>query len=180
MAINKDYDAVRYETETFWVKTWALLKIIGFYLLLFVMTILAIHLYAYLGRIVIQNAVILTVLAALVSHWLVPPERPNQIIALKRDLFLYLGGMIGGYFIITMMNQIDATQLGVSLGLNAGQTQANAAQGWISMLIQFTMIGAPIGFVSYEVKRIWTFYGFGHGRVTKRKRMEQLQKNIVR
>jgi len=180
MAINRDYDAVRYKTDTFWVKAWALLKIVGFYLLLFVMAILAIHLYAYLGRLIIQNAVILTILSALVSYWLVPPERPNQIIAVKRNLFLYLGGLLGAYFIITNMNQIDATQLGVSLGLNAGQSQANAAQGWITMITQFLMLGAPIGFVSYEVKRIWTFYGFGHGRVTKRKRMEQLQKNIVR
>lgn len=180
MASNKDYDAVRYRTETFGVKTWAAMKIALFYLLLFAMAVIAIRLYAYLGRLIIQNAVILTVLACLLSYWLVPPERPNQVIALKRNLFLYLGGLIGAYFIIINMNQIDTSQLGVSLGLNAGETQTNAAQGWIVMLTQFLMIGSPIGFVSYEIKRIWTFYGFGHGRVTKRKRMEQLQKNIVR
>ena len=180
MAINRDYDAVRYKTETFGVKAWALLKISAFYLLLFVMALVAIKIYAYLGRLVIQNAIILTVIACLVSYWLVPPERPNQIMAVKRNLFLYLGGLIGAYFIISMMSQIDSSQLGVSIGLNAGQTQQNAAQGWIVMLTQFLMIGSPIGFVSYEVKRIWTFYGFGHGRVTKRKRVEQLQKNIVR
>lgn len=180
MAINRDYDAVRYKTETFGVKTWALVKIIAYYLLLFVMALVAIRLYAYLGRVVIQNAVILTILASFISYCIVAPERPNQVIALKRNLFLYLGGLIGAYFIISNMNQLDATQLGVSLGLNAGQTQSNAAQGWIVMMTQFLMIGSPIGFVSYEVKRIWTFYGFGHGRVTKRKRAEQLQKNIVR
>lgn len=180
MAINRDYDAVRYKTDTFWVKTWALLKIVAYYLLLFVMAVVAIDLYAYLGRKVILTAVILVTLSSLVSYWLVPPERPNQVMAVKRNLFLYLGGLIGAYFIITNINSIDSTQLGVSLGLNAGQTQTNAAQGWITMITQFTMIGTPIGFVSYEVKRIWTFYGFGHGKVTKRKRMEQLQKNIVR
>lgn len=180
MAINKEYDAIRYKPETGLVKTWALLKIVAYYMLLFIMSVLTIHLYAYLGRIVIQNAVLATIGATLMSYWLIPPERPNQIIALKRNLFLYLGGLLGAYFIITNMNQIDASQLGVSLGLNAGQAQTNAVQGWITMITQFSMIGAPIGFVSYEIKRIWTFYGFGHGRVTKRKRMEQLQKTIVR
>ena len=63
MASNKDYDAVRYRTETFGVKTWAAMKIALFYLLLFAMAVIAIRLYAYLGRLIIQNAVILTVLA---------------------------------------------------------------------------------------------------------------------
>lgn len=180
MAINKDYSATRYKTETFGEKAWAALKIIAYNLLLFVMALLAVKLYAYLGRLIILTACILTTLACLMSYWIVPPDRPNSIIALKRNLFLYLGGLIGAYFIINKMNTIDTAQLGVSLGLNAGQTQTNAAQGWITMMTQFLMIGTPIGFVSYEVKRIFTFYGFGHGRVTKRKRMEQLQKNIVR
>lgn len=180
MAINKDYDAVRYQTETMAEKAFAALKIFAFYTLLLVMAVVDIYLYAYLGRTLILYAVLFTALACLVSYWLVPPERPNQIIALKRNLFLYLGGLMGAYFIIMNLNTIDSSQLGVSLGLNAGQTQANASQGWITMMVQFLMIGSPIGFVSYEVKRIWTFYGFGHGRVTKRKRAEQLQKNIVR
>lgn len=180
MAINKDYTVQRYKTETFGGKAWAATKIIAYDSLLFVLTLVAVKLYAYLGRIVVLNAVLLTIAACLLSYWIVPPDRPNSIIALKRNLLMYLGGLIGAYFIVNQMNQLDSSQLGVSLGLNAGQTQTNAAQGWISMMAQFLMIGSPIGFVSYELKRIWTFYGFGHGRVTKRKRMEQLQKNIVR
>lgn len=180
MAINKDYGAARYSAGTGLEKAYGALKITAFYSLLFIMAVLDIYLYAYLGRTVIMYAVIFTSIACIVSHWLVPNDRPNQMIALKRNLFLYLGALIGAYFIITNMNAIDSSQLGVSLGLNAGQTQANAGQGWITMMVQFLMLGAPIGFVSYEVKRIWTYYGFGTRRVTKRQRAEQLQRNIVR
>ena len=180
MAINKDYEVTRYKTETFTQKLWSMSKIFAFYLLLFILAIVDIHLYAYLGQAVILTAVLLTILACLISYWLVPTERPNQIIALKRNMFMYLSGLLGAFIIIFNMNKLDANQIGISLGLNAGQTQTNAAQGWITMMTQFLMLGAPIGFVSYEFKRIWTFYGFGHGKVTKRKRIEQLQKNIVR
>lgn len=180
MAINQDFTASRYITETGQGKAWEALKIFAFYLVLFVMLVVAVYDYAYLGRLVILNATLLIMLASLISYWKVPTERPNQIIALKRNLFIYLGIMILAYYALYLINLMDANQLGVSLGLNAGQTQTNAVQGWISMAIQFVMFGMPLSFIGYEVKRIWTYYGFGLGHVTKRKRMEQLQKNIVR
>lgn len=180
MAINKDYTSARFETETFGIKVVEAIKIFGFDLMLFAMTLIAVKLYSYLG----YNAILWGVLAisgsSLLSYCLVPTDRPNMIISCKRNLFLYVGAMIGGYFIIQKLNGIDATQLGVSMGLSAGQTQSNAAVGWLTTIIPFTMIGTPIGLVGYEVKRIGQFYGFGNGRVTKRKRMEQLQRTIVK
>ena len=99
---------------------------------------------------------------------------------MKRNLFIYAGALIGAHFIITQLNTLDANTLGVSLGLSTGEVVNNASLGWIQMMIQFLIIGTPISHVGYEVKRIWTFYGFGFGKVTKRKRQEQLQKTIVR
>lgn len=180
MAINKDYRAVRYKTETQRGQVFEALKIFAFYFSLFVMLVLTVYYYAHLGRMIILNAVILMVLACLLSYWKVPTERPNQITAIKRNLFLYLGGLLLAYFAVSLMGNIDANQLGVSLGLNAGQTQANAAQGWVTMLVLFAVFSVPFASISYEMKRIWQYYGFGFGHVTKRKRMEQLQKTIVR
>lgn len=180
MAANKDYAAARYETETFGTKVFEFLKIASFDLLIYLMMLYAVNLYAYLGRHIVLPACAATMGACIISYIIVKMDRPNMLIAAKRNLFIYLGALIGAYYIIQQLNGIDSSQMGVSLGLNAGETQSNAAQGWITMMIQFLMVGSPIGFVSYEVKRIWTFYGFGHGHVTKRKRAEQLQRTIVK
>lgn len=180
MAINQDYSAVRYKTNMTRQKVWELIKISAFYLVLFVALVADVYFYAYLGRLVITNACLLMIVIGLISHWKVPTERPNQIIAIKRNLFIYLGVLLLAYFALSMLNLVDANQLGVSLGLNTGQTQASAVQGWITMAVQLSMFMIPLAFISYEVKRIWTFYGFGFGHTTKRKRMEQLQKQIVR
>lgn len=161
-------------------KVWELLKIYVFYFLLFILLVIDVYFYAYLGRTILLFASLLMIVAAIISWCMVPTERPNMITALKRNLFIYLGIMLLAYITVTLMTSIDSSQLGISLGLNTGQTQNNAIQGWITMMVQFSMIGLPLAFISYEVKRIWTFYGFGFGHVTKRKRMEQLQKNIVR
>ena len=177
--INHDYDAVRYSNSTIGVRIFEAIKIAAFYLLCFVMTVYAINLYSYLGKI-ISFAIIVCGIASLISWKIVPTERPNQIIAMKRNLFIYAGALIGAHFIITQLNTLDANTLGVSLGLSTGEVVNNASLGWIQMMIQFLIIGTPISHVGYEVKRIWTFYGFGFGKVTKRKRQEQFQKTIVR
>ncbi len=180
MAINKDYTASRYKTSMGKQKAWELFKIFTYYLVMFVMLCINVYFYAYLGRKIVLFAVLFMILAALISYGMVPTERPNMIVSMKRNLFIYLGVLLLAYFVLYLLNSIDVNQFGVSLGLNAGQTQANAAAGWVTMMLQFAMIGIPFAFISYEVKRIWTYYGFGFGHVTKRKRMEQLQKNIVR
>ena len=161
-------------------KSWELLKIFTYYLVMFVMLVATVYFYAYIGRQIVLYAVLLMIVACFISYGMVPTERPNMVISMKRNLFIYLGVLLLAYMVIALMNSMDANQFGVSLGLNAGQTQTNAAQGWVTMMLQFAMIGIPFAFISYEVKRIWTYYGFGFGHVTKRKRMEQLQKNIVR
>ena len=43
--------------------------------------------------------------------------------------------------------------MGVSLGLPTGEVINNSALGWITMMIQFIIIGTPITHVGYEVKR---------------------------
>lgn len=179
-AINKNYSAPRYTASMQRQKGWELLRIAAFYLILFWMLVMNVYFYAFLGRQIVIIAVFLMILSAMVSYCICLTERPNMVTGMKRNLFIYLGTLLLAYFAVSIMNNIDANQMGVSLGLNAGQTQNNAAQGWIVMMLQFAMIGIPFAFISYEVKRIWTCYGFGFGRVTKRKRMEQLQKNIVR
>lgn len=168
----------RYKSEMTREKIWDGCQIVIFYSMLFGMVIADVTLYSFLGHYILLNAVILVCTACIASYIIVPTERPNQIMACKRNLFLYLGGLLGAYLIIMKMNAIDASELGVSLGLNTGQTQSNAAQGWITMAVQFTMIGAPITFIAYEIKRIWTYYYPGFGHVTKRKRIEQLQRLV--
>ena len=42
------------------------------------------------------------------------------------------------------------------------------------------IIITPITHIFYEIKRIFTYHKRGYGRVTKRERMEQLQRNIVK
>lgn len=69
--------------------------------------------------------------------------------------------------------------MGVSLGLPTGEVINNSALGWITMMIQFIIIGTPITHVGYEVKRIWTFYGFGFGKQQNVK-TRTITKTIVR
>lgn len=177
--INHDYDAVRYGSGTLGVKIYEAVKITAFYGLCFVMAVYAINLYSYLGKIICL-ALIVGGIASLISWKLVPTERPNQIIAMKRNLFIYSATLIGAYYLISTLNTLDINTLGVSLGLSTGEVTNNATLGWIQLMIQFLIIGTPITHVGYELKRIWTFYGFGFGKTTKRKRQEQLQKTIVR
>lgn len=176
--INRDYDSPRFRDDTGKVKLWEALKIAAFYLFCFAATVYAINLYSYVGQLV-AYAVIAGIIASLISWKLVPPERPNQIIALKRNLSIYAVTLIGAYFLITNLNSLDSNTLAVSLGLSTGQTTNNAALGWVQMMLQFLMIGTPITHVLFEVKRVWTFYGFGFGKDTKRKTMEKRQKVIV-
>lgn len=178
--INHDYDAVRYQDTMGKQKAWAIIKILAFYLTVFVMGMVVIRWYAFIGRTIILLFSIAMIVATLISHWLVAPERPNQMINIKRNLFMYFGILIGAYILITLYADIDPNKIGVSLGGSTGTTQNNAASGWIQMITQFLTFMPPIAHIGYEVNRIWTYYGFGHGRTTKRKRMEQLQKTIVR
>lgn len=180
MAINTDYSASRYETETLPYKLLEILKISAYTLLLIVMMLVTVKLYSYLGRTIVLYASVATSGACLLTYFVVPMDRPNMIIAFKRNLLIYYGILIGAYFLTQNLNGIDASQLGASLGLNAGQTQNNAMQGWLTTAVQFAMFLSPIGFVGMEIKRIFVFWGFGHGHTTKRKRAEQLQKTIIK
>lgn len=180
MAINTDYSASRYKTETLPYKLLEILKISAYTLLLIVMMLVTVKLYSYLGRTIVLYASVATSGACLLTYFVVPMDRPNMIIAFKRNLLIYYGILIGAYFLTQNLNGIDASQLGASLGLNAGQTQNNAMQGWLTTAVQFAMFLSPIGFIGVEIKRIFVFWGFGHGHTTKRKRAEQLQKTIVK
>lgn len=180
--INHDYDSARYSAgDMAPQKAWTLIKIIGFYIVLFVMALVTVKLYAFIGRNIILIGSMAMILFTLISHWLVPNERPNQIMGIKRNLFMYLGTLMGAYLLIIRLTQIDPNMVGVSLGGSSGTTMNNTALMWIQAMTMFLTIMPPIAHVGYEVKRIWTYYDFSHGgKVTKRKRAEQLQKTIVR
>lgn len=177
MAINYDYSSTRYKDSMTKEKTIELIKIVLYYVLLFVMGIYCIYTFSYYGKTVITLAILGILTAAIVSHHVVPTERPNQILMVKKSLLTYLGTLILLRFGISLLNGYDSTQLAVSLGFSTGQTTTNAYLGWLPMIAQFHMFGTPIGLIGYEVKRIMAYYGFGgFGNVTKRTRTEQLQR----
>lgn len=180
--INYDYDAVRYKDAAKKQRILQFLKILLYYLVCFFMSVTVVNLYSFLGRKVIIFALIAGLLASIVSHFLVPTDRPNQMKMAKQNLLIYNLVLLGAYFIISVINRIDPNMMGVSLGLSTGQVINNAYSGWLTMAIQIIAIGAPVSHVLMEVKRIFTYASFGirGGKVTKRKRAEQLQKTIVR
>lgn len=178
--INYDYDSIRYETENHAQKLFIFLKSLAYFLFCYIMACVVIDLYAFIGRSFIMLALVVGIIASLISHWLVPSDRPTQIKVLKQNFLLYVLVMFGAFFLIRILSGLNANEMGVSMGLSTGQVQNNAALGWIQMVLQFIMVGTPISHAVNEVRRIFTFYGFGFGKVTKRKRMEQLQKTIVR
>lgn len=181
MSANFNYSTRRVSSRTTSYKAWEALKLGAFYWMLFVLLVLNVHFYASIGKTIIQSASLLMALIALISYALVPTERPNMINGFKRSLFLYLASMIAGRFVISLLTSIDPGELAVAIGLNAGQTQSNALQGWLVMMVQFGLLTIPIAFLGVEIKRIFQYCnGSGFGHVTKRKRMEQLQKTIVR
>ena len=177
--INYDTERIRYRDDTKFVRLKDTLKSAAFWIVSYCMALKAIKQYAFLGHTIILFAIIICALASLLSYFCIPAERPNQIITAKKNLFMYTGALLVVYAIISSLNSIDPNMAGVSLGLSTGQITNNAALGWLQVMIQFIIVGAPITHISYEAKRIITYYGFGYGRVTKRVRAEQLQKNIV-
>ena len=178
--INYDYDAVRYNTNLKWHKLWIFSKILAYYTVCYILAVIDIDKYAFIGKNIIMLALIAGITASLVSHLLVPSDRPNQMKTLKQNFLIYTGVLLGAHFLIGILSSMDGNMAGISLGMNAGEVTGNAALGWITMMLQFIIVGTPISHVLYEVKRIFTFYGFGFGKTTKRKRMEQLQKTIVK
>ena len=178
--INYDYDAVRYETQNKTQRLFIYLKSLAYFLTCYILGITVINLYAFLGRKYMMPALVIGITASIISHVLVPGDRTNQIRTLKQNYLLYVAVMLGAYYAMKMLAGINANEMGVSMGLSTGQTQNNTALSWIQTVLQFIMVGTPISHVIYEVRRIFTFYGFGFGKVTKRKRMEQLQRTMGR
>lgn len=177
--INYEQDKVRFKNDTGHLKLFNFIKTGLFWVLCFIISLIAVDLYAFLGRTIILFAIIGGLLSSMISHYLVPTERPNQMITAKKNLFMYSSALVVAYFVITALNSIDPNMAGVSLGLSTGQVTNNATLGWLQLMIQFIIVGAPISHIGYEAKRIMTYYGFGYGHVTKRTRAEQLQKTIV-
>lgn len=178
--INRDYDAPRYKTSMKGVKFTTFLRLGAFWLICFIMSLISIDMYAFMGRTIILFAIIACAGITILSYLLVPTERPQQLISAKRDLFLYNVALIGAHIVILRLNSIDPNMAGVSLGMSTGQVTNNATLGWLQLMIQFIIVGGPISHFFLEVKRIWFAYGFGFGRMTKRKRSETLRKTITR
>ena len=177
--INYDETRIRYRDDTGWVRLRdGIISGLG-WIGCYIMALIAVDMYAFIGHTIILFALIVCGIVSIFSHYMVPTERPNQIITAKKNLFMYTGALIVIYLIISSLNSIDPNMAGVSLGLSTGQVTNNAALGWLQVTIQFIIVGGPIGHLSYEAKRIISYYGFGYGHVTKRARAEQLQKNIV-
>ena len=180
--IQKDYRAPRYGTEAGFIRLelWETIKTIIEFLGLVVATVYACDLYSYVGEWMIR-LIIAAIIATLFAYFFVPGgDREGALADISRNLFLYDVVAIGGYYIISNWANIDGSLLGVSFGLASGTVMGNTVAGYIPVILQMIIIITPITHIFYEIKRIFTYHKRGYGRVTKRERMEQLQRNIVK
>lgn len=178
--IQHDYSAPRYGAGVFRLELWETLKTIIEYLLLFIATIYACDLYAYVGQWMIK-LIVAALIATLIAYIFVPGgDREGTLADISRNLFLYDVVAIGGFYIVSNWAQIDGSLLGVSFGLSSGTVMGNTIAGYIPVILQMVIVLTPITHIFYELKRILTYHKRGYGKVTKRQRMEQLQRNIVK
>ena len=178
--IQYNYKAPRYSAGTLMLETWDMLKTIAMYLALFATTVFTCHLYSYVGQ-WMMKLIIAALIATLIAYIVVPGgDREGTLADIRRNLFLYNVVALGGYYLISNWANIDGSLLGVSFGLASGTVMGNTIAGYLPVILQFTIILTPISHIFYELKRIMTYYKKGYGKVTKRQRMEQLQRNIVK
>ena len=178
--LNYDYDVIRKDDDTFVYRLWHLIKSAVTFFVGFVLAIIAIEEYSFIGKNIIIYALILCMLASMLNYALSKNDRKNTCIRVKRNLLIYAGGLVAAHFVLEKLMNIDINQTGVSLGLSTGGVTQNAAAGWLQMMVQFWIIGTPISHVGYEIKSIFTYYDPSFGKVSPRKRMEQLQKTIIK
>ena len=178
--IQYDYKAPRYNTGALALDDCDLINTIIQYLVLFCATVYAVHLFSYVGKWMII-LLIAALASTLIAYAFVPAgDREGALADIRRNLFLYDLVAIGGYYLISNWAQIDGTLLGVSFGLASGTVMGNTIAGYLPVVLQMIIIIAPITHFFYEIKRIMTYHKKGYGGVTKRERMEQLQRNIVK
>lgn len=180
MMIQYDYSTPRYNTGILRLEVWDMIKTIVQYLVLFCATVYAVHLYSYVGKWMII-LLIAALASTLIAYIFVPAgDREGTLADIRRNLFLYDLVAIGGFYLISNWAQIDGTLLGVSFGLASGTVMGNTIAGYLPIILQMIIIVSPITHFFYEIKRIMTYHKKGYGGVTKRQRMEQLQRNIVK
>ena len=178
--INYDYDAPRYSAGTAKARTWDTIKCIAQYLALFALTIFACHLYSYLGQWMLK-LLAAGVISTIFAYVFVPAgDREGTVADVRRNLFIYDVVAVGGFYLVSNMSNIDASMIGTSFGLTTGTVMNNVVLGYIPTILQMILILTPITHIFYEIKRIYTYKKKGYGRVTKRKRMEQLQRTIIK
>lgn len=178
--LNYDYTEPRSRDDTFWVKAFRYSKIALKYLLCFIGSCIVVDQYAFIGRNIVLYLMIACILASIANYKLTIPERKNAMQRLERNYMIYIGALFLGHILMSLLGNINVNQTGVSLGLSAGSVQNNAAAGWLQMMLQFWMIGTPISHIGYEIKGIFTYRDLEFGKVSHRKRAEQLQKTIIK
>lgn len=178
--IQHDYNAPRYSSGTFRLELWETIKTLVMYLFLIAMSIYTCHLYSYVGEWMIK-LIIVALFVTLGAYVFVPGgDREGTLADIRRNLFLYNIAALGGYYIISNWAHIDGSLLGVSFGLAPGTVMGNTIAGYLPVILQMILIMSPITHIFYEIKRITTYHKKGYGKVTKRERMEQLQRNIIK
>lgn len=177
---NYDYDAPRYSSGTARARTWDTIKCIIQYLFLFALSIYACHLYSYLGEWMLKFITAGTI-ATIVAYLLVPGgDRQATVADVRRNIFLYDVAAIGGFYLVSNIANIDSSMIGASFGLTTGTVMNNVFVGYVPVILQMFLMITPITHIFFEIKRIYTYHKKGYGKVTKRKRMEQLQRTIVK
>lgn len=178
--INYDYDTPRYSSGTAKVQAWDTIKCIAQYLFLFIFTIITCRMYSYLGEWMIKLLTVAGICS--IAAYIVTPggDRQATVDDIRRNLFLYNVAAVGGYYLVSNLAAMDGSLLGVSFGLSTGTVMSNVVAGYLPYILQMILIVTPITHIFYEIKRIYTYHKKGYGKVTKRKRMEQLQRTIIK
>lgn len=177
---NYDYDAPRYSAGTARVRTWDTIKCIAQYLFLFAVSIYACHLYSYLGEWMLKF-ITAGAVASIVAYIAVPGgDREATVADVRRNLFIYDVAAIGGFYLVSNIANIDSSMIGASFGLPTGTVMNNVFIGYGPVILQMILMITPITHVFFEIKRIYTYHKKGYGKVTKRQRMEQLQRTVIK
>lgn len=178
--INYDYSATRYNPGTAKARAWDTIKLIIHYLLLYIGTIYAVHLYSYLGKIMLLLLFIAT-LSSLYSYIRLPAGGRDKIVAgIRRNLLVYQITAIGGFYLLMFLQGLDSNTLGVSFGFSSGTALNNTVLGFIPTMLQLSLIVTPITHIFFEIRRIHTYKpNRGYGNVSTRKRIEQFMKTRV-
>jgi len=132
-------------------------KAIALPVMIFVLSLIAIQALAGFGAKLVAPLTALMLIIGPVCAIILPSHRSSILTETMATTGIYLVSLMGFKFIISMMSGISSETFMEVFNQSMPVTSGTAISGWLQTLMWITAVMTPIGFVSMQIKRIFTF-----------------------